>query len=329
VAAWKPHRRVGVIPKNIHPEQLAVRFGLDVRQRPPGLDEETSQPAARPLLDKQFSWGNLLMGSTLLWVRNAQPLCWPSREKLMRIRQLLIVSSLGICALRGVDALADSFTGTTSAIFEPPIPTAGNVYSGAGTNSISLGNGTDGSKPNSLTLAPEAFDTLESTSFAVAGLTYFNGQTSGNTSTIELPVELTFNFSSPSDFMETFSFSFNLEITPNSYEPLSNPLNDDILTVPTAYAPQSFSSDGTNYYLKLDGFSNDFGNTIVSTFNLPESSTATSTLYAQITAIPPVAAAAPLPRSAFGGLITLGLLAGSGLVRRSSTVFWRKFPNSH
>ena len=233
----------------------------------------------------------------------------------MKMRHSAVVGALGVLALGVQGARANSFAGTTSAVFGTPVPSVGNAYNGVGTGTITLGTGVGDSAPNSLTLSSENFNTPESTDFAVSGLTYFNGQTTNTTNDITLPVDLTFDFSNPAGVIEAFSFSFNLQVTPNSASPLSNPLNDDILTVPTSYAPQSFSAGGTDYFLKLVGFSSNGGNTIQSTFDLPEEDTAKSTLYGQITPIPP-ASATPLPKSAFGGLISLGLLACAKLRRR-------------
>jgi hypothetical protein len=186
-----------------------------------------------------------------------------------------------------------------------------------GTNDIKSGQPLVGSYPNELKMDPLAFSSISANqAFAVSSLTYTNGDTAVGTTPTGFPVTITLNFTDPAGLSQPFSFTYNLDVTPNNASPLSNPLNDDILTVPVAFAPETFvdSDNGQTYTLQLLGFSSDGGATITSQFTLPEEMMTQSTLYAQITA-PPAPSGVPLPSSASLGFVLLGILGAWGAWR--------------
>ena len=107
--------------------------------------------------------------------------------------------------------------------------------------------------------------------FGVSQLVYHNGETTLGTSDTVFPVHLDVVFTAPTGFTQTFSFTFDLTVTPNNASPISNPANDDILSVPVAFAPETFVVGSNVYTLELLGFQDSHG-VITSTFDLPEES---------------------------------------------------------
>jgi hypothetical protein len=211
-------------------------------------------------------------------------------------------------------ARAGMFAGDTLSTFGAYTPGTNTNINNSSTfgpsGASTFTSGTGDPDRNSLTMTGTNFNADASTAFAVAGLSYHNGQTESGTAATDVAVTIALQFTAPSGFpTQTFDFSFNFDLTPNNYSPPSNPLNDDILTPENVYASNTFTYDGQTYTLHLLGFSSDGGNTITSQFMLPEDQTVTSDLYGEITTdLGPAAAPEPatLVMGAMGGLILLG-----------------------
>ena len=117
------------------------------------------------------------------------------------------------------------------------------------------------------------------TSFALANLRYFNAEIFATTASIyTLPVAVKMNFTGLVNAPQpTFNFDFRLNFTTNNPGPV-----DDTLEFINAQAAQTFTYGNKTYTVQLKGFSEDSGQTYRSTFQLPEWSTVTSSLYAEL-----------------------------------------------
>ena len=219
---------------------------------------------------------------------------WTSVLKLSPLTLLAFVASSQV-------ANAATFEGTASATFGTPTPdTGGVVFSGVGTNTFSSGSPVGLSTSNIFVVDGLAFSTVEDTPFAVANLTYTNGVTSNGTNIDFVPADLSLDFSTPSGVSEAFTFTFDLDVTPNT---TGDPVLDaDTLSVIDVFSTTSFEVAGELFTLELLGFSTDGGTVIDNVFTLPEDATTTSQLFARITAPPQ-----GVPESSPAALVFLGL----------------------
>jgi Ca2+-binding RTX toxin-like protein len=115
------------------------------------------------------------------------------------------------------------------------------------------------------------FTTASDVSFNLGNLTYRNGIVSGGTEpqgNFPLNVRLALK-NPPLETTPTFKFSFNLTTTVNT---TGDPVKDgDILRFSDAgISQESFKFQGSDYKLKLVGFSSDRGRTTLGRFNTPE-----------------------------------------------------------
>jgi len=175
---------------------------------------------------------------------------------------------------------AVGFTGTGSAVFGIPTPSMGKIYDGVGTNEFKNGKVYTGQEPTLVRLDSLAFLVGPGVNFPVVHLTFFNGVTVIGSTVDSVPVNLTVNFTGPRSFGETLSFWFEFDVTRNQ------PDDPDFLIVHDLPVSKTFDIGGDAYYLDLLGFSNDNGATIISTFELAESTTLESDLWAQIRPVP-------------------------------------------
>ena len=200
---------------------------------------------------------------------------------------------------------AQVFSGNSSGIFEEPIP-ASATFTGVGTNQFTFGIPSSSvDRSNQLTFTGTDFSTETDTPFEVGTLTYFNGITLLAGVDVELiPFTVTLDFISPENFAESFTFTFDVEITPNN---TGDPVLDaDILTPPSFFPPQTFTFEGEELTLALLGFEQD--GSIVENFVLPENAATTANLIAQINESPPKV---PEPTAMLGLLLGVGAIAAS------------------
>ncbi|NEP61836.1 MAG: PEP-CTERM sorting domain-containing protein [Symploca sp. SIO2G7] len=218
------------------------------------------------------------------------------------------VSALTLVTLVSTTQVAKgiSFQGMATSTFGTPTPSTGVVFSGVGTNTFSNGTPVTGSSANIFTVDGLNFSTTENTQFAVADLTYTNGQTVTGTNIDTVPVTLSLDFITPSISSQSFTFTFDLDLTPNT---TGDPVLDaDTLSVVDVFSTTNFNVGGDLFTLKLLGFSNDSGATINNVFTLPEDATTTSQLFASITAATPQGVPEP-------SLTALLLLGAGAMVR--------------
>lgn len=229
------------------------------------------------------------------------------------------VAALGLAGWTASAGGATVFAGTASATFGTPFPTENVFYTGVGTNDFSTGVPAFGAQNNRYLIEGNAFSAAELTPFAVANLTYRNGQTNTGTEVISVPVSFVLSFTSPSGIgAQAFNFTFAFDFTPNGAEPVSNPLNDDLLKVENVQATSSFVYDNKEYTLRLLGFGAD-PNSLASEFRLPEDQITQSKLWAQIgEPIDIGTPVVPLPAGVWGGLAVLAGVAGVRLRRATA-----------
>ena len=119
-----------------------------------------------------------------------------------------------------------------------------------------------------------------------------------------IPLTVTLDFISPGNFAKSFTFDFDVELTPNN---TGDPVLDaDVLTPPSFFSPQTFTFEGEELTLALLGFEQD--GTVVENFVLPENAATTANLIAQINESPPKV---PEPTSMLGLLLGVGAIAAS------------------
>lgn len=230
------------------------------------------------------------------------------------------LSAVVILGLMGSSAAGAEliFQGSTTATFGvPPVKPGewytinGNVFT---TGLAQFGDG----NVNRYQIDGNAFSTTPGTPFAVANLSYHNGQTILNSNVTSAPVLFELDFTMPAEIgKQLFDFNFLFTFTSNNPNvPISDPINDDILTTQNVQATSTFTYDNSIYTLRLLGFGPSPSD-LMSSFRLPEDQDTQSTLWAVIGAPiiiePPVV---PLPAAAWAGLSMMGALGAWRLRQR-------------
>lgn len=238
----------------------------------------------------------------------------------MKVLNVSLITLLSLISVAKVSTAA-MFVGSTSAEFLTPSPTGGGiVFGGVGTNVFTTGSPLPGASTNIYQVDGLLFDTEANTQFAVANLTYTNGITITGSTVSSVPLDLTLTFTQPSGLEETFEFTFDFNFTPNT---TGDPVLDaDELNIANVFSTTNFNIDGTIFTLRLLGFSSDGGNTIGSTFILPEDATTQSSLFATITESVPV----PEPSSILGTLVVGGAM--TFMKRKRDKRLHEKYPAS-
>lgn len=186
-------------------------------------------------------------------------------------------------------AQALTFAGNSSGQFNLPLtspPTAVISLSnetGGTNNRLTWGMSVRDSFSNFVQFDGLNFSTPAESVFNVGTLTYRNGTTDLSTSFDgDFPLSIALNFTTPGGINKNFNFLFNILNTPNTTgDPVLD--GDRLQFSASGLTSDSFSVGGINYTLRLLGFSNDGGASIVSQFNSPEGATASASLYGQIT----------------------------------------------
>ncbi|MFK8182606.1 MAG: choice-of-anchor K domain-containing protein [Phormidesmis sp.] len=150
------------------------------------------------------------------------------------------------------------------------------------TEDFLLGEPGQDSAPNRLSFTGQGFSVLSEQTFSVGSLTYRNGQTFEGTNVSSVPLGISLDLIQPLQAQRSFEYSFTFNLTPNTAQGGSA----DSLVISENPAPQTLLIQDKTFSIELLGFSADDGNTFVSSFQIPEDQSVSSTLFAQITPVP-------------------------------------------
>jgi len=158
-----------------------------------------------------------------------------------------------------------SSVNTTKVLFEGA--TSGTF--GSSGNKKTLGTSTAGDSESYVQFDNSEFTTATDINFNLGNLTYRNGITlESSTPKGDFPLDITLSLTNPVPNTQTFNFPFNLTATENTGDPVKDA---DILRFSDAgISQESFKFQGSDYKLKLVGFSTDKGRTTLGRFNTPE-----------------------------------------------------------
>ncbi|CAD5964516.1 Lipoprotein lipase [Planktothrix agardhii] len=156
-----------------------------------------------------------------------------------------------------VDTTKALFAGSTSGTFDND------------ENKKTLGTPADGDSESYVQFDDSEFTTATDINFNLGNLTYRNGITlESSTPKGDFPLDITLSLTNPVPNTQTFNFPFNLTATENTGDPVKDA---DILRFSDAgISQESFKFQGSDYKLKLVGFSADSGRTTLGRFNTPE-----------------------------------------------------------
>lgn len=186
-------------------------------------------------------------------------------------------------------------------------PVGGLSVAGAGTSTITWGDGLAPDSGYSFTAAADILGATTGVPLLLGVFTHFN-------EVIPVPnlsaVDLAFQFDTngvPAMVSALFPFAHNE--TPNSTG--TSPADDDIVTITTPLVNIPITVGGDVYFFNLLGFSTDGGASFGSVFQSPEGGSNTAGLYGQLTSEP---VAEPGLLALFGA----GLAAAGRRLRRTS-----------
>jgi hypothetical protein len=217
--------------------------------------------------------------------------------------------------LWGLPVCADDFTGSSTGVFLNPTGPGGMVTTGTGTNVFTWGDQNGfGTGPCSLSFTGNAFSgSFETTEFKFGKLNYFNGTITAGTEADTVDLKTTLNFTVPSVFDKSFTFTFQLINTPNTDDPVASA---DYVMLNNAFdATQFFTIGVTDYTLQFTRFGNIGSGGFITTvdqFHVFENQSANADLFGVITAHPHGVFE---PSSLF--LLGAGLLGLAGLRRKN------------
>jgi PEP-CTERM motif len=214
---------------------------------------------------------------------------------------LALISSFAAFSAHAADVI-----GVSSAVFKNPLAT-NTTYSGVNTNSFTWGNpGNFGVGANNLTFTGASFDAPLNTAFKLGTLSYFNGTTSlgSNPTSVDFKSRLSFSQPGIPDVLSTFTFALNS--TPNSNDPVASA---DFVTLNSLTSPSRFVINGITYTININGFRNVIGDGFLNSnpgqFHVREGRRASAELFGTVTAVPEPETYAMM----LAGLGMLGFLA--------------------
>jgi hypothetical protein len=195
--------------------------------------------------------------------------------------RLLATATIAVL-LSSAPALAEDVTGTASGIFVNPLPTVGSITTGTGTSNFTFGDPA-GTPANHLIFTGSSFASTLETPFKVGSLSYYNGSTYNNPTSVDFALSL--NFTAPALPVTSSTFTFNLVSTPNTG---TADEQADFLYFPSSFSSTSFVIGGTTYSVKLVGFGNVVGDGFLASssteLHVRENATASADLFAEVSA---------------------------------------------
>jgi hypothetical protein len=217
--------------------------------------------------------------------------------------------------LWGFPVCADDFTGSSSGIFVNPTGPSGMVTTGVNSNFFTWGEPLiSGTNPNSLEFTGNNFSGFfETTEFKFGILNYFNGTIENGSQENTVNLETRLDFTVPTVFNKSFTFTFQLINTLNTGTPDENA--DSVMLNNAFDATQFFTIGVTDYTLQFTRFGNIGSGGFITTvdqFHVYEGETASADLFGKITAQPHGVFE---PSSLF--LLGAGLLGLAGLRRKN------------
>ncbi len=154
--------------------------------------------------------------------------------------------------------------------------------------------------------------------FTIGELRHFNRPIWGGTQVLEATLAVGFTFSDPAGLQQEFQLSTAVNETPNVVsDPISAPINDDIITFANVGATEQFSYNGVPYLFELLGFGPN-SSSIGTDFRSPEGMDNASFVFGRITTDPipddPIPDPIPEPSTMF--LLGIGLIGIATLGKR-------------
>ncbi len=219
--------------------------------------------------------------------------------------------------LAATPAISQDVSGATTGIFVNPQPAASSVTTGVGTSQFTFGEPA-GTPANHLYFTGNDFTSPLETPFKVGSLSYFNGATYNNPSSVDFTLSLA--FTAPALPTVSSTFTLNLVSTTNDGDADAQA---DYVYFPSSFSTTSFVLDGTTYNVKLLGFGNVVGDGFLDSdstqLHVRENSTASADIFAVVTSETPNSGV-PEPASWAMMLGGFGMIGGALRNRRKVAV---------
>jgi hypothetical protein len=195
-----------------------------------------------------------------------------------------LITGASFCFLVcNASALTIPIAGTSSGIFQNPVPGADNptpTYAGVGTATFSWGAGGD---PSSMTYTPVSpFSGGLETPFTIGNLYYYNGSINPGSGADGVTLNLALTLTQPTGVSQVFLYTMQLVNTSNTGDPYASADYVILSTFPNS----TFTIDSSTYTLTL-GFGTATGGGVVDNggnyFHVYEDASASAPLIGTIT----------------------------------------------